>query len=212
MLELTQQKALIFRITHIDNIPWILDNGLHCRKSPKKDGQFHEIGNQELIGKRADHPVSIHPGGTLGDYVPFYFTPYSPMLLNIKTGYNGVKKTPMADIAILVSSLPKLVQDDVPFVFADRHALLATAIFTSDLKDLSLIDWKILQARDFKRNPNDPAKFERYQAEAIVYRSIPITSLLGIACNGDAQVKRLTGEVESRSLSLTVSARPDWYN
>lgn len=27
---LNPQKALIWRIVHRDNIPWILDNGLHC--------------------------------------------------------------------------------------------------------------------------------------------------------------------------------------
>ncbi len=29
---LNPQKALIWRIVHRDNIPWILDNGLHCGK------------------------------------------------------------------------------------------------------------------------------------------------------------------------------------
>lgn len=27
---LNPQKALIWRIVHRDNIPWVLDNGLHC--------------------------------------------------------------------------------------------------------------------------------------------------------------------------------------
>ena len=30
---LNPQKALIWRIVHRDNIPWILDNGLHCGNS-----------------------------------------------------------------------------------------------------------------------------------------------------------------------------------
>lgn len=28
---LNPEKALIFRIVHRDNLPWILDHGLHCR-------------------------------------------------------------------------------------------------------------------------------------------------------------------------------------
>ena len=28
--KLNQQKALIWRIVHRENLPWILDNGVHC--------------------------------------------------------------------------------------------------------------------------------------------------------------------------------------
>ena len=85
--ELTLEKALIFRIVHRDNIPWILDNGLHCNNSKVRDPNFVEIGNKELISKRAKHPIVSQPGGMLSDYIPFYFTPFSPMLYNIKTGW-----------------------------------------------------------------------------------------------------------------------------
>src|SRR5262245_11761597 len=108
MAFLTPEKALIFRITHIANVPWILDHGLHCRSSANQDPTFHEIGNPDLIDKRTRRIVPVRPGGSLSDYVPFYFTPATPMLLNIKTGYNGVPRTAMADIAILVSSVHKL--------------------------------------------------------------------------------------------------------
>jgi hypothetical protein len=104
MFTLTPDKAWIFRITHIDNVPWLLTKGVHCRNSGRVALNYREIGNPDLIGKRAHRVVPIPPGGTLSDYVPFYFTPHSPMLLNIKTGYGGMRKTPMSDIVILVSS------------------------------------------------------------------------------------------------------------
>jgi len=31
VLDLTAEKARIFRITHIDNVDWVLANGLHCK-------------------------------------------------------------------------------------------------------------------------------------------------------------------------------------
>src|ERR1043166_8185164 len=133
MVALTPQKALIFRIVHIQNVPWALDNGVHCRNSEQRDPNYREIGHPDLINKRTHREVPIPPGGTLSDYVPFYFTPHSPMLLNIKTGYNGMRQTPMPDIAILISSLPKLLEQGVPFVFTDRHAYVAAAQFSSDL-------------------------------------------------------------------------------
>ena len=89
---LTPEKALIFRIVHRDNVPWILDNGLHCKNSKVSDPNFVEIGNKDLIGKRGRHLVKQPPGGTLSDYIPFYFTPFSPMLFNIKTGWGGIRQ------------------------------------------------------------------------------------------------------------------------
>jgi len=42
---LNPEKALIWRIVHRDNLPWILDNGLHCRNSLLQDPNFVNIGN-----------------------------------------------------------------------------------------------------------------------------------------------------------------------
>ena len=100
MSSLSPEKALIFRITHIANAPWILANGLHCRSSAAQDPDFEEIGNPDLIDKRTRRIVPVPPGGTLSDYVPFYFTPYSPMLYNIKTGWRGITRRPMSQIVI----------------------------------------------------------------------------------------------------------------
>lgn len=211
MANLTAKKALVFRITHIDNVPWILKNGIHCRNSQKRDPNFREIGNPELIVKRGGKPVPAPPGGTLSDYVPFYFTSYSPMLLNIKTGHNGMRQTPMKDIVIMVSSLHKLVEFSLPFLFTDRHAYVVAAQFSSDLKDLARIDWRILQARDFKRDPDDPGKTERYQAEALIHSSLPVNGLLGMICYSAAQETHLNGELKKAAVSLKVVSNPDWF-
>ena len=128
----TQDKARIFRITHIDNVPWILAHGLACRSSGLFDPHYRNIGNPELIEKRTAREVPIPPGGTLSDYVPFYFTSRSPMLLNIKTGRN-VPAVPMRDIVVLVTTLPHLEAQGISFVFTDQHAYLVAAHFSSDL-------------------------------------------------------------------------------
>jgi hypothetical protein len=95
---LNPERALIFWIIHRTNLPWVLQHGLHCGNSAKRSDRWVSIGNQELINKRALWPVGVAPGGVLNDYVPFYFTPFSPMMLNIKTGWNGVLKHPPQDI------------------------------------------------------------------------------------------------------------------
>jgi ssDNA thymidine ADP-ribosyltransferase, DarT len=211
MSNLTPEKALIFRIVHRCNIPWILGNGLHCRNSDAFDPNYVDIGNAELIDKRNGHPVPCPPGGTLSDYVPFYFTPFSPMLYNIKTGWGGLPKRKNDEIVILISSLKVLKDRGIKFIFTDRHAYLRAARFFSDMSDLSAVDWDILQRRDFKQDPEDPGKFERYQAEALVHKALPCDGLLGIACYDDATVGAMRRLVEERGLELRIVARRGWY-
>jgi hypothetical protein len=71
MSSLTPEKALVFRITHIKNVAWILANGLHCRNSGVLDPDYEEIGNPDLTAMRAHRAVPMPPGGTLSDYIPF---------------------------------------------------------------------------------------------------------------------------------------------
>jgi len=210
-LNLTTNKALIFRITHISNIPWLLNNGLHCPASKVQDLAFRRIGNVDLINKRVRRGVPIPPGGTLIDYIPFYFTPCTPMLYNIKTGYQGVEQIPMRDIVMLASSLHRVTAQGVRFVFTDRHAYLQAAKFSSDLADLTVLDWKSLRARDFRRAPEDPSKMERYQAEALIHQHLPVGGLAGLACHGAAQRQTLEAEIARRGLELKVLTKPEWY-
>lgn len=208
---LNMDKALIWPIVHRDNLPWILDHGLHCGNSPVKSPNWINIGNPELIDKRADHPVPLLPGGFLNDYVPFYFTPFSPMLRNIHTGWGGIQKRENHEIVILVSSLHHIARLGLPFLFTDGHAYYQWANFYDDLADLDKIDWPLIQRRDFKRDPEDLAKFERYQAEALIHQCLPVSALLGIVCYAVNVKHGIDQEIQARSLSLSVYARPEWY-
>ncbi|MDF2396123.1 DUF4433 domain-containing protein [Pseudomonas sp. 3MA1] len=207
---LNPEKALIWRIVHRDNLPWILDNGLHCASSEIQAPQYVNIGNAELIDKRRSRHVPIAPGGMLADYVPFYFTPFSVMMKNIHSG-RSVQPRANDEIVILVSSLYRVAQLGIPFVFTNAHAYPYWTDYYSDLANLSQIDWAILQRRDFKRDPDDPRKMERYQAEALIHNHLPITGLLGIMCYSDAMKKRIEQDLVARGLALSVHARPGWY-
>ena len=118
---LNPEKALIWRIVHRDNLPWILDNGLHCSNSEVQASQYVNIGNVDLIDKRRSRQVPIAPEGVLADYVPFYFTPFSVMMQNIHSGWS-VQQRSNDEIVILVSSLYRVEELGLPFVFTNGHA------------------------------------------------------------------------------------------
>jgi len=146
----------------------------------------------------------------LCDYVPFYFTPYTPMMYNIKTGWNGIKSQHLDDIVILFSSLHHLTKNNVDFVISDRHALLKIARFSKDLTDLEeWIVWDTLRARDFKKD--DIEKFERYQAEALAHRHLPLSGLLGIAVRSEAVRLTVQALADKHDVDTKVITKSEWY-
>jgi len=209
--KLGPESAYIFRITHVDNVAWILRNGLHCSTSDVADPKFIPIGMKDLIERRRRRQVLVAPYGTLGDYIPFYFTPWSPMLMNIKTGRNGVIQRPNNEIVILVSSLHDIARLNKQFLFTNAHAYANEAEYFTNLVDLHRVDWKLLQARDFRGDPEDPGKMSRYMAEALIYRHVPIDAILGMICHDDGVKKRLDAAASAAAVNMNFKVRPDWY-
>ncbi len=205
------ESAYIFRITHVNNVPWILQNGVHCRSSPSFDPNFISIGSVELIAKRATRTVPISPGGSFNDYVPFYFTPWSIMARKINTGHGGIPKRDNREIAILVSSLHHLSETEIDFVFTNGHAVATETDWFDDLDDLDEISWDQLRRRDFKGDPEDPGKLNRYQAEALVHRHVPVDAFLGITCYDENVRSTLTRAAEKAGVETPIKVIPNWY-
>jgi hypothetical protein len=209
---LSPEKALIFRITHRSNLRFILENGLFCRSANTGDPDFVTIGNPELIEKRRERTVDVSSGGTLDDYVPFYFTPRTPMLLNITTGFRGITQRKNEEIVILVSSLPALEANGVSYVFSDRHAYLKVARFFSDRADLTeAVDFSLLRSGDFHRDPEHPERFERFHAEALAHRFVPVNALLGVGCYTSAIQDEIRSLCSQLNVTIGVEVRPHWY-
>lgn len=210
-MALTAESAGIYRITHIDNVDWDLRHGLQCRSSQLENPNFRNIGNLDLIEKRKNRIVPIPPGGTLSDYVPFYFTSRSPMLYNIKTGYNGIPRVPMSEIVIYVASLRSLHETGIKYVFTDQHAKLVTAEFFNSLNDLDRIDWNIIGRSDFGHDPEDPQKKDRYQAEALIHRELPCSLLRGIVCYDNQAKSQVEALVQRHDHTLPVVVKPGMF-
>jgi hypothetical protein len=113
----------LFRIVHVDTLPTLLRRGgLHAPNHTPADGlPYRTIHNATVQASRRNRVVPCGPGGTVHDYVPFYFGPHSVMLLNLHTGrvegYNGGQEP----IIYLVTSIGRIVAAGLPYVFTDGH-------------------------------------------------------------------------------------------
>ncbi len=210
--ELNAEKAYLFRIVHVANVAWILEHGgLHCRDDSEQDPKYVNIGNTDLISKRARREVPIAPGGTLSEYVPFYFTPFSMMMYNIKTGYGSITRRDNQDIVMFISSVHRLRELALPFIFTNQHAYPLDTMFYDGSEDLEHIDWELLQRRDFKTSDADPGKQQRCQAEALVHRHVPLKALLGIVCYNESIGRDIEALIRQCRVETTVRIFPKWY-
>ena len=97
-----------------------------------------------------------------------------------------------------------LKDEKISFVFTDRHAYLQTAQFSEDLANLDWIIWETLQARDFRRDEDNIDKFDKYQAEALVYRRLPVKALKGIACYSGSVKSEIIEEANRHSVAVKI--------
>ncbi len=114
-------KVRLFRIIHIENIPHILQFGITHSSSPHANPSFVPIGDSTLISTR--NSFMLNNGRLLGDYVPFYFGPRTPMLYVIQKGFNMVAPTHAENIVYCVSSVQKILELNLDFIFTDGHAV-----------------------------------------------------------------------------------------
>jgi hypothetical protein len=117
----------------------------------------------------------------------------------------------MSDIVVLATSLTELRQAGADFVFTDRHAIYAGARFSAEWDDLAWIPWETIASSDFSRDPDDPEKMDRYQAEALVHHHVPVTHIPAIACSCDGTKDIVERYVASAGAGPRVLCRPDYF-
>ncbi|MBK7632904.1 MAG: DUF4433 domain-containing protein [Saprospiraceae bacterium] len=198
----------VFRIVHVDNVEYLLTHGMFTRNHAQADPNYINIGDSTLIQQRNDYPVSINPpNGNLGDYVPFYFGPLSPMLLNIKTGFRGIMQRHQNEIVYIVCCINTIVEQCPDWCFTDGHAKNTFSEFFNDLEHLSAVDWDMVSERHWSNTEDDFDRMRRKQAEFLVKHQVPINCINSIVVLNEAR-KTFVEEITTR-LGLEI---PVWVN
>ena len=201
----------IFRITHFKNLPFILRNGLHSPNSEVQDPNFVPIGFPTLIHYREERAVPVAPGGSLADYVPFYFWPKSPMLYVIHLGNDQeVIQTPQEEIVYLVSSFEQLQHCGCRFVFTDRHAMLDYANFYTNPGEIDQLRWEIIKSDQWGRQYGTERR-EMKQAECLVFKHIPVDVIIGIAVKNDTMFEKVNDLLSELDNIPAVKIKSNFY-
>lgn len=184
----------LYRMTHIRNIPHILQFGITGKNSPNANTGFVTIGDISLISRRSSKRFYVDNGDLsnighehiiLGDYIPFYFGVKMPMLYVMQHGGNFVKKaTPPEDIIYMACSLLKIITSNNIYFFTDGHATdhLTSIYNNSKINELlHVIDFNAVKAPFWGGEENLNIKRKK-QAEFLVKDDIPASFIVGFVC------------------------------
>jgi len=141
-------KIYLFRMTHIENIPHIIQKGITHLTSVNANPNFIPIGDSSLITTRNNFILSN--GRRLGEYIPFYFGVRTPMLYVVQNGFNMVTPTPAEKIVYCITSVQKILDLQLDFVFTDGHAVdsFTTLYVANEINNIeNIIDWNAIRAK-----------------------------------------------------------------
>ena len=200
----------LYRIVHADNVDYILRHGIYTRGHANNDPNYLNIGNTQVIADRHDYPVKLNGCGNLGDYVPFYFGPHSPMLYNIMKGY-GVPIIPQSEIIYFIINAQKVEQQNLAFVFSDGHAKNKFTTFYNNLRDLGAVDWNIVNLKTWNNTQSNLDRMWRKQAEFLIHTHVPITLIDQIVVYNQDKFNFVDGLLKGFALNIPLSINPNLY-
>lgn len=172
----------IYHISHMRNLGRIIaEGGLHCDRTAQNMKSV-TIGHAHIKERRLQRPVAVGPRGTVGDYVPFYFAPRSPMLYAISRGAVQGYVEGQSPVIYVCSTAEAVNEAGLRWVFTEGHADMVFTDFFDDLRDLDKIDWDLMGSRYWYDTDEDPDRKRRRQAEFLVHQFFPweLVSYIGV--------------------------------
>lgn len=194
---MTLDDIKLYRMTHIANIPHILQYGLVHASSPNRNPEYVPIGDRTLIDFRRTKEIKVGVDKTiiLGDFIPFYFGVRMPMLYVMQRGGNFVEKAYNPEEIVYVAvSLKKIIENGYEFYFTDGHATdFITNYYTvSDVPKLpQLLDWTAIKAMNWSGDGIETDLKRRKQAEFLVRQDVSADCIYGYACYNETAKVRL---------------------
>ncbi len=202
----------IYHITHVENLASIAEHGLLCDNAMSESGLDHQsIAYSGIKQRRAETAVLCEPGGTLADYVPFYFAPRSPMLYTINQGNVGSVSDGQSGIVHLVLRAEELMADQ-QCVFTDGHAIMDLTDFFNEVADLAQLDWECIKTRRWGSyyDPTGETKRKK-QSEFLALHRVPWERVRGIATPSSACSALVQQALVGVAHQPPVAVKPDWY-
>ena len=205
-MTLDPAKVHLFHITDVDNLPSILAEG-RLLSDVALAGVAHQVIGYGHIKQRrmTEYRVPCSGGRFVGEFVPFYFCPRSPMLFTVNKGSTGKAPGCQTSIVHLVTTVARMVALGQPWAVADGNAGAAHTGFRSELAAIDDLNWQAIRALSWQGLTHQKS------AEFLVADTVPWTAIETIACHNAATAARVTQCLAQAAHAPAVAVQPDWY-
>lgn len=204
-------RVLLYHITHLRNLPRIVASGGLAAYNILADRDYVSIAHGNIQESRSSVRVPCRAGGTLHDYVPFYFGPRSPMLFAIGKGAVEGYEDGQEPIVHLVVQLSDVLEADLPFVFTNGHAIVAYTDFYDDVTQLDQVDFPLMRQKYWHDVDDDPNRAWRRSAEFLVHERLPWGHVLGVGVMNETIQSAVLDTLDDVGEARPVAVRRHWY-
>ncbi len=200
------KHVLIYHITDVANLPGILAEG--GLRSDVAMAQLNPmvIGYTDIKARRMKQTcVACCDGRFVGEFVPFYYCPRSPMLYSINRGNTGLPAGCQRSIVHLVSTVAVGIGLNRAWAISNGNAGASHTSFFADVKALTGLDWAAIRATVWR------GKTSQKMAEFLVSDFFPWTGFHAVGCHNSGVAKQVQDLLNSQHHRPAVTVEPDWY-
>jgi hypothetical protein len=201
-------RTNIYHITDVSNLPSIIaSTGIHSDANMILAGaQPTVIGYTHIKERRmSEYTVPCCGNRFVGEFVPFYYCPRSPMLYTINKGNAGRAAGCQTSVIHLVSTVGQGMALGRDWAISDGNAGAAYTEFSNSLAFLDSLDWSVI------RSDNWAKLAHKKQSEFLVADFFPWQAVSHIVCHNEetaSQVRLMT--VRQAHIPL-IQANRSWY-
>ncbi len=186
-----EDKALLYHLTCMNNLPNILETGLRSRESVK--GEFVDVADGEIITGRATL--------NLQKMVPFHFFANNPFDGRVLKDHNSK--------SFCIISVKRTFAKENGWKIIPKHPLASGTVATllDYDKGMSQIDWELMNTRDYK---NSECK-SVCMAECLSSKTVEPTNFHCIFVKNDDDKKHVEGLIKKQGLSIFVTVNSHMF-
>jgi len=192
LMEQARLKELYY-ITHLDNLPSILERGiLSHERIEKEDIQVTPIYDDQIVKNR--HDIETPDGKTLWSFVNLYYQPRNPML------YRVLCEKPKEDIAVVgvwrdISDRPDIFISDGNAAHSKSHILPADEVQKALPKIKNILDMEWWNEEDGSKR--------KIMAECLVPDRIPPEYIRSVYVASYDAMKKMAAKLKKHSIFIS---------
>ena len=200
------EQVLIYHITDVVNLPAIIvENGL-CSDAVMAKRNPEIIGYDHIKKRRLNEiPVPCCEWRRVGEFVPFYFCPRSPMLFTINKGNTGRPIGCQKSILHLVSTMTAGLTTQKAWAVSSGNAGAYHTTFSSKLDALETLDWTAIRATQWQGMQHQKS------AEFLVADFFPWTAIQEIGCQNSTTADKVRELLADAAHQPAVTVKTNWY-